>query len=64
MIDDVLTNKTAIIRRFLGRIAEEFRDDPSRLENFTTQDSIVLNLLRASEASIAPAMHRVSLEKL
>jgi uncharacterized protein YutE (UPF0331/DUF86 family) len=60
MIDDVHLNKSAIIRRCLTRIREEFRDDPARLDNFTVQDSIVLNLLRACESSIDLAMHLVA----
>ena len=53
-MDDVAINKASIIRRCLARIDEEFRNDPSRLENFTIQDSVVLNLLRACEATIEP----------
>ena len=60
MNDDISINKAAIIRRCLERIAEEYRDDPARLECFTTQDSIVLNLLRSCEASIDLAMHHVA----
>jgi uncharacterized protein YutE (UPF0331/DUF86 family) len=64
MIDDIGLNKAAIIRRCLKRIAEEYQDDPSRLEDFTIQDSVVLNLLRACEASIDLAMHRIAQGKL
>lgn len=60
MIDDIDLNKAAIIRRCLRRIAEEYRDDPVRLDDFTIQDSIVLNILRACEAAIDLAMHRVA----
>jgi len=60
MIDDVTLNKAAIIRRCLARIAEDFQGDPSRLDNLTLQDAITLNLLRACEASIDLAMHRVA----
>ena len=60
MIDDIDLNKAAIIRRCLKRISEEYRGNPSRLDDFTIQDSIVLNLLRACEASIDLAMHRVA----
>ncbi len=60
MIDDIDLNKAAIIRRCLQRIAEEYRDDPGRLDDFTIQDSIVLNILRACEAAIDLAMHRVA----
>jgi uncharacterized protein YutE (UPF0331/DUF86 family) len=64
VIDDIDLNKAAIIRRCLQRIAEEYRDDPTRLDDFTTQDSIVLNILRACEAAIDLAMHRVALGQL
>jgi uncharacterized protein YutE (UPF0331/DUF86 family) len=60
MIDDIDINKAAIIRRCLKRISEEYRGDPARLEDFTIQDSVVLNLLRACEAAIDLAMHRVA----
>ena len=60
MIDDIDLNKAAIIRRCLKRISEEYRGNPSRLDDFTIQDSIVLNLLRACEAAIDLAMHRVA----
>ena len=60
MIDDIDLNKAAIIRRCLKRISEEYRGNPSRLDDFTSQDSIVLNLLRACEAAIDLAMHRVA----
>ena len=64
MIDDISLNKTAIIRRCIQRVQEEFREDASRLDDFTIQDSIVLNLLRACEAAIDLAMHRVARGKL
>ena len=43
MIDDVTLNKAAIVRRCLSRVAEEYQGDSSRLDDFTTQDSVVLN---------------------
>ncbi len=64
MIDDVDINKAAIIRRCLTRIREETADGPSSLENITIQDAVTLNLLRACEASIELAMHRVVVGKL
>ena len=60
MTDDVLLNKVAVIERCLKRLREEFRGDPSRLENQTVEDAIVLNLQRACEASIDLAMHVVA----
>ncbi len=64
MIDDISLNKTAIIRRCIQRVEEEYRGDAKRLDDFTIQDSIVLNLLRACEAAIDLAMHRVAKGKL
>ncbi len=60
MADDVLLNKVAVIERCLGRIRDEYEGHEEELEtNFTRQDAIVLNLLRACEASIDAAMHLV-----
>ncbi len=65
MADDVLLNKAAIIERCLKRIEDEYRGHENELEeNFTRQDSIILNLLRACEASIDLAMHLVRSRKL
>ena len=64
-MDDVLLNKAAIIERCLHRIAEEYRGYENELEtNYTKQDSIILNLLRACEASIDAAMHLVRIKKI
>lgn len=64
-MDDVLLNKVAIIERSLQRINEEFLGYETELEtNFTKQDAITLNLLRACEAAIDSAMHVVRVKKL
>ena len=60
MVDDILLNKAAIIRRCLGRVREEYGGQPVHLENPTRQDAIVLNLQRACEASIDLAMSLVA----
>jgi len=62
--DDVVPNGVAMIGRSLNRVRDEFRGDPTRLDDQTVQDSVVLNLQRACEASIALAMHFVSTERL
>ncbi len=62
--DDVVLNKIETIERCLARIQEELRGDLSRLSDQTAQDAIVLNLLRACEASIDLAMHVVAREHL
>ena len=51
MPDDVVLNKIAVIERCLLRIREEYLGHEMELAiNFTRQDSIILNLLRACEA--------------
>ena len=64
MIDDIALNKAAIIRRCIQRVTEEFQGDPARLDNFTIQDAVDLNILRACEAAIDLAMHRVAQDRL
>jgi uncharacterized protein YutE (UPF0331/DUF86 family) len=64
MTDDITLNKSSIIRRCLARVAEEFQQDPARLGNFTVQDAIILNLLRACESAIDLAMHHVAERRL
>ena len=64
-MDDVLLNKAAIIERCLHRIYEEYRGCENELEtNYTKQDSIILNLFRACDASIDAAMHLVRTNKI
>ncbi|MHB1654473.1 MAG: type VII toxin-antitoxin system HepT family RNase toxin [Desulfitobacteriaceae bacterium] len=64
MVDDVVYNKVAIIERCSHRIQEEYQDNPANLENFTKQDSIILNIQRACEASIDLAMHIIAVKGL
>lgn len=64
MGNDVILNKTAIIERCIERINEEYAGNPENLNNYTKQDSIILNIQRACEASIDLAMHIVSEKKL
>ncbi len=64
MNNDIILNKISMIERCLQRVNEEYEDKPANLQNFTKQDSIVLNLQRACEASIDLAMHIVAEEKL
>lgn len=64
-MDEVLMGKAAIIERCLKRIDEEYRGHEDELAtNFTRQDSILLNLQRACEASIDAGMHLVRLHRL
>jgi len=65
MLDDVLINKIAIIQNCLKRIAEEYCGHEKELEfNYTKQDSILLNLQRACEASIDLGMRIIRIKKL
>ncbi len=64
MNKDIVYNKIEIIKRCLKRINEEYDKNDENLSNFTKQDSIILNLQRACEASIDLAMHLISEEKL
>ncbi len=64
-MDDVVLNKVSSIERCLERIRQEYLGAEDQLEtNFTKQDAIVLNLLRAAETAIDTAMHIVRLKKL
>ncbi|GAB6152815.1 type II toxin-antitoxin system toxin [Desulfosporosinus burensis] len=59
-MDDVVFNKVAIIERCIRRIQEEYKGNFLNLENYTKQDSIILNIQRSCEASIDLAMHLVA----
>ncbi len=64
-MDDVLLNKTAIIERCVARVREEHDGDNRNLtDDQRRQDSIILNLQRACEASIDLAMHVVRTRRL
>jgi len=65
MPDDVLLNKIAVIERCVSRIREEYQGHEADFsENFTKQDSVILNLLRACEAAIDAGMHLVRVRHL
>lgn len=64
MVKDVIFNKMSIIERCLVRIKEVYDNDPDNLKDYTKQDSIILNIQRAVEATIDIAMHIVSSKKL
>jgi uncharacterized protein YutE (UPF0331/DUF86 family) len=63
-MNDVILNKVTIIERCIIRIHEVYAGNPQNLSDFTKQDSIILNIQRACEASIDIAMHIVSEKKL
>jgi uncharacterized protein YutE (UPF0331/DUF86 family) len=59
-MDNVVLNKVATIERCLHRVHEEYAGQAANLEHdITRQDSIILNIQRACEASIDLAMHLV-----
>ncbi len=63
-MNDVILNKITTIERCVNRIHEVYEGNSENLKDFTKQDSIILNIQRACEASIDLAMHIVSERKL
>lgn len=63
-MNDVILNKVTTIERCVNRIHEVYEGNAENLKDFTKQDSIILNIHRACEASIDLAMHVVSERKL
>ncbi len=62
---NVVLNKIQSIEKCLKRIREEYVGfEDSFEENYTKQDSVILNLERASQASIDIATHIVKTRKL
>lgn len=64
VMNDVILNKTMTIERCIKRIHEVYEGNPANLTDFTKQDSIILIIQRACEASIDLAMHIVSERKI
>jgi len=64
VMNDIILNKIMIIERCVNRVYEVYNDNPKNLANYTKQDSIVLNIQRACEASIDLAMFTISQNKL
>ncbi|PEA55049.1 hypothetical protein CON64_10240 [Bacillus pseudomycoides] len=64
MKSEVILNKIATIERCIKRIKDVYENNPENLEDYTKQDSIILNIQRACEASIDLAMHIVASKKL
>lgn len=64
-MDDIVFNKIATIEKCISRINEEYIDAESEfLSNYTKQDSVMLNIKRAAQASIDVAMYLVRVNKL
>ncbi|MEC2072520.1 type VII toxin-antitoxin system HepT family RNase toxin [Alkalihalophilus marmarensis] len=64
MRNDIILNKVVTIERCIQRIQEVYDNDPATLQDYTKQDSMILNIQRACEASIDLAMHIVSDKRL
>jgi uncharacterized protein YutE (UPF0331/DUF86 family) len=64
MIDDIVLNKSDIIKKCVQRVYEEYADNPNNLDNVTKQDSIILNIQRACEAAIDLGMHVIAEKEL
>jgi uncharacterized protein YutE (UPF0331/DUF86 family) len=61
---EVFLQKRDIILRGLGRIEKEYGGSSALWEQILVQDAVMLNLLRACEASIDLAMHAVAKRQL
>ncbi|MFH0068425.1 DUF86 domain-containing protein [Peribacillus sp. NPDC056705] len=64
MKNDVILNKISVIERCMNRVKVVYENNPKNLKDYTKQDSIILNIQRACEASIDLAMHIVAERKL
>ncbi len=65
MVDEVILAKAGIIERCLRRLDEEYAGRSENLRaNWTRQDSILLNLERACQASIDLALRLIRLHRL
>lgn len=62
--DDIILNKIDMISRCIRRIHDVYEGNSANLDDYTKQDSIILNLQRACEASIDLAMHLVAVKRL
>ena len=62
---DVILNKIQTIEQCLKRVQEEYVGSEDEFtENYTKQDSVILNLERASQASIDIATHIIKTKRL
>ena len=62
--DPVLRRKVASIEHCLDRVRSLVGTDPTRLDDQTIEDAVVLNLQRACEAAIDAAMRVVARRRL
>mgnify|MGYP002625393213 FL=1 len=64
MDKDIFYNKAANIERCVNRVIKVYDNNLLNLRDNTKQESIILNILRASESSIDLSMHIVSENRL
>lgn len=65
IVNDIILNKYETIHKCLKRINEDYTVEPDTfLKNHTRQDAVILNLERASQASIDIAAHLVRVKKI
>lgn len=62
--NDVILNKISVIERCISRVNDVYDNKQENLQDYTKQDSIILNIQRACEASIDLAMHIVAEKRL
>jgi uncharacterized protein YutE (UPF0331/DUF86 family) len=63
-MDDILIDKFESIKRCLKRVEQEYYPNQDTFTtNFTIQDAVILNLLKASQLSIDIAAHIIRLKK-
>ena len=63
-MDDVIINKIAVIERCISRIKEEYMGfEQDFLDNYTKQDSVIINIERAIQAALDIAMHIIRINK-
>jgi len=60
LVDDVIVNKQETINRYIKRINEVYENNYDNLQDYTKQDSIVLNIQRLCQAAIDIAMHIIA----
>ncbi len=64
-MDDIVLNKASIIEKCIERIKEEYVGHEDIFEeNYTKQDSVVLNLERACQACVDLGMHIARIKNL
>ena len=64
MLDDIVINKAETIKKCIARIQEEYVGFKNEFyQNYTKQDSIILNIERLSQATIDIAAHIIRINK-